>query len=359
MKKRSITNQQYEDYWKLTLEYSDFSEKQFNDVLNIIVEFIDTKVDSSIGITSAQYKKLQEIIESIYPKKDSASTRKSINQFFKLGFINNYGKSYHPLTKKFLAEKDPEVKKLIYSQIMYANASFSRSVTREAHENEIKFLVKTLEECSTITKKELLALMYTKISEEPNGYLTKEELNKRSLSLLVDGAMDRKYNQVNYLFNLCKSLTDIYVHGNDTISITPEVCVIKADKPRVRDPYLQHLYKVALVSEYKSVYQSDTGACVLEKLSYPYLIASHIKPYRNCSPTEEFDRENGLLLSKNMDSLFDNGYITFDDFGKIISSSLLHDDVKQYLEQFVLDEVIYTPKRREYMEYHRAHVFKA
>ena len=36
--KRAVTNQKYEDYWKLTLEYSDYCGERFNKVLEIIVK---------------------------------------------------------------------------------------------------------------------------------------------------------------------------------------------------------------------------------------------------------------------------------------------------------------------------------
>lgn len=356
MKKKVIKNQKYEEYWRLTLEYSDFNGKPFNDVLGIIVRFIDQNVDPKIGITSAQYEELQKMVEKLYKKKDSASTRKAINQFFKLGFINNGGKSYHELTKKFLDTEDAESKKLIYSRIMYENASFSRSYSSPASVNEIKFLVKTLEECEVLDKKDLLALIYTKIDTVKKGYLTKKELDSRYIKLHVDGAPERKYNQCNYLFNLCKHLTDIYV-VRKKVSIKPDFGKEEA-KRKGRDPYLQRLYKLDLSKEYKSIYHVTEAACVLEKLAYPILIASHIKPYRDCTPSERFDRDNGLLLSKNMDSLFDNGYISFDDDGAVIVSSKLDPGVAAYVKGFSLDDVIYTEKRKQYMEYHRSNVLR-
>lgn len=76
MKKKVIKNQQYEDYWKITLEYSDILGEPFNKVLSIFIEFIDKYVDINEGMTSNQYQDLQKIVESVYPKTDSASTRK-------------------------------------------------------------------------------------------------------------------------------------------------------------------------------------------------------------------------------------------------------------------------------------------
>lgn len=53
------------------------------------------------------------------------------------------------------------------------------------------------------------------------------------------------------------------------------------------------------------------------------LIASHIKPWRDSDNQERMDDYNGLLLLPNYDKLFDLGYISFDQKGKIMYSRLL------------------------------------
>lgn len=357
MNKKVIVNQKYEDYWKLTLEYSDFYGKPFNTVLAIIVNYIDKYANENEGLPSECYKNLQSDIEKYFKKEDSASTRKSINQMFKLGFINNKGSGYHYLTKQFLTESDKEKKRMLYSRIIYDNASFSRSYTNPSNVNEIKFLVKTLEACGQITKDELLAIMFCDINEISKGYLTREELNVKMSKIIIDDTITRKYNQRNYLFNLCGELTDIYTHNN-LISLNPDLIIDKDEQVKAgRDPYLQRLYKIELINEEKALYKDVVAKCVLEHLGYPVLIASHIKPYRNCKTEEQFDKNNGLLLSKNMDLLFDGGYITFDEYGNVITSTKLNQDVAEYVKRFKLDVIIYNPQRQEYMKYHRKNVF--
>ena len=356
MSKKIIMNQQYEDYWDLTMAWTDYTNEKFNNALRIIVEFIDDKVDNSVGFTPELYQNLQKKLTKEF-QIDGASIRKGINQFFKLGFINNSGKSYHYLTKKFLEAKDDEEKRILYSRIMYENASFSRSKDNVATINEIEFLIKTLENCGEIDKEDLLALMFTKISEHTKGYLTKDEIEQKRRELKLNGAYERKYNQYGYLFGLCKVLTGIWVRGNK-ISHKPIVELEQSEKSRSRDSYLQHLYKIELIKEYKDIYKTNGGECVLEKLAYPVLIASHIKPYSKSEEDERFDSDNGLLLSKNMDSLFDLGYITFDDDGKIITSINLDEKVSSYVKKFRLDSEIYNTKRKKYMEYHRQNVFQ-
>lgn len=89
------------------------------------------------------------------------------------------------------------------------------------------------------------------------------------------------------------------------------------------------------------------------------LIASHIKPWRDCTENNEWlNPYNGLLLVPNLDSLFDKGYISFSDNGDIIISSKIgvieYDSLginaKMQL-RFVLDE------HKAFLKYHRENIF--
>ena len=122
--KKKIENQQYDSYWKLTVEYTDIYDRRFNNTLKTIVKFIDDKDLTNQEYQKEYYKELQEQIYSMYPKSDYASIRKSINQFIKLGFIKPFFKGYHTLTKKFLNTTIQEEKRSIFSQIFYENSSF-------------------------------------------------------------------------------------------------------------------------------------------------------------------------------------------------------------------------------------------
>jgi hypothetical protein len=55
-----------------------------------------------------------------------------------------------------------------------------------------------------------------------------------------------------------------------------------------------------------------------------HLIASHCKPWRDCSNEERLDGENGLLLTPSIDHLFDRGFIGFEDSGTLIVSPVAH-----------------------------------
>lgn len=119
------------------------------------------------------------------------------------------------------------------------------------------------------------------------------------------------------------------------------------------------MYKSELEEESCLHFECEKPKCMIEGLSHPVLIASHIKPYSHCKNNEDerFDINNGLLLSKDFDSLFDLGYITFDVNGGIIASNVLDSELKSYLSSFRLHRDFINPKRMNYMEYHRCFVF--
>lgn len=49
-----------------------------------------------------------------------------------------------------------------------------------------------------------------------------------------------------------------------------------------------------------------------------FLVASHIKPWRDCDNSERLDGANGLLLSPHVDKLFDRHWISFASGGQLI-----------------------------------------
>lgn len=352
--KKAREHQKYENYWKLTLEYTDFKADNFNKTLSLIVKYID-KYEGDI--TSEVYQELQQELNLITPKVDMGSIRKAINQFLKLGFINNGMKSYHRKTKDFLNETDISRKKRIYSEILYDNASFSRSFSNYTETKELNFLIKTLEYCGSLTKDNLLALMFQDISKFGKGYVNLDELKEITDKTLNDKSFERKYNQVRYLYGLCKNvLSGIYTNTVGNITLDRDEQIQEYTIRKGRDPYKQRLYKYDLYRE--SYGKNRRIACYLEDIEYPVLIASHIKPYHICSEEEQFDVDNGLLLSKNIDYLFDQGWISFEDNGKVICSNNLDEKLKDILNNKCIDlKFLESEKRLKYLKYHRENVF--
>lgn len=93
------------------------------------------------------------------------------------------------------------------------------------------------------------------------------------------------------------------------------------------------------------------------------LIASHIKPWSECSSKKEkLNENNGILLNALADKLFDKGLITFDNQGKIIYSKCLSEsdtiifkkqlkNQDNFLTEYINSEMI------KYLDFHRNNVF--
>jgi putative restriction endonuclease len=63
--------------------------------------------------------------------------------------------------------------------------------------------------------------------------------------------------------------------------------------------------------------------CRITRVENPaHLIASHIKPWRESDNDERLSGGNGLLLTPSIDHLFDRGFISFEDNGDLIISSV-------------------------------------
>lgn len=98
--------------------------------------------------------------------------------------------------------------------------------------------------------------------------------------------------------------------------------------------------------------------CLCDVKNQEFLIASHIKPWAKSESKEKADVDNGFLMCPNHDRLFDKGYITFDEDGKIkISDKLrrndcifLNVDSKMHIEQL-------TDGNKKYLKFHRENVF--
>jgi HNH endonuclease len=85
------------------------------------------------------------------------------------------------------------------------------------------------------------------------------------------------------------------------------------------------------------------------------LIASHIKPWNKSNNKEPLDCNNGLLLCPNHDSVFDKGYISFDEEGKIIISERLNECSRTRLNIQNTIKLNLNKFQKDYMAWHRNH----
>ena len=346
-----MTYQFYEDYWKLTNAFTDYNGRKFLDTLAVCIQFID---DHKEEIYSEQkYSRLQAEIHKVNPI-NHISIRKSINQLVKMGFLNSFLVSYHPQAKEYIDARTNKKRETILSKIIYSNSSFNRAVNNESSTRQINFLIQTLIQKGNLSKEEIIALMLVDIESHNQTFVTESELKIFLKEAKDTGFIERKYNQISYLYNLLGKLDDLVFVDDELYFKEDAKQIFGEDRETVtnrRDPYLHRLYKNQLKEECEEIYGNPM--CVLEKISYPVLIASHIKPFINSNENEAYDPNNGLLLSRTIDSLFDLKYISFEDDGSMLFSNRTPDDVKDFWKHYKLESIVLNQKRKQYLSYHR------
>lgn len=104
--------------------------------------------------------------------------------------------------------------------------------------------------------------------------------------------------------------------------------------------------------------QKWNGACAVSGLDcLSVLRASHIKPWADSNAIERLDSHNGLLLSANLDALFDKGLISFEDSGQMLISPQLS---AAHLSVLGLPKPLRLvhPEAIPYLDHHRRFVFR-
>lgn len=110
----------------------------------------------------------------------------------------------------------------------------------------------------------------------------------------------------------------------------------------------------------KNVQQVEKQCRVTGVDRIEHLIASHCKPWRDCSDNRErLDGENGLLLTPTIDHLFDRGYISFESDGGLLISPVAHRPslVRMGIPEKSVNVGVFTSGQKQYLDYHREQVF--
>ncbi|SET45542.1 HNH endonuclease [Natronincola peptidivorans] len=98
---------------------------------------------------------------------------------------------------------------------------------------------------------------------------------------------------------------------------------------------------------------ANTRECAICGLAIKeLLIASHCKPWKDCSDIERLDVHNGILLCPTHDALFDKGLITFQDDGRIIISNRIKEKEYRLLN---ISKEIRLPFKKEQLPYIKWH----
>ena len=145
-----------------------------------------------------------------------------------------------------------------------------------------------------------------------------------------------------------------YKNKNKILSILPNKG-IPVNRDESKD--LQSFFKDCLFNEFNH-------CCALCGIHIPQmLIASHIKPFRDCAHVyEAMDNNNGLLLCRNHDYLFDQGYIAFEESGQIMICDELKNSVHYTAytlnDNFKLKQSLMSDSRKKFLAEHKKDYYK-
>lgn len=374
-------NEIYDQYWKMTAGLTDIYSKEFVECLKIIVDYIDSnkreikKWNKKKGMKSSKaYFRGSELYDNLankiieykkYTSKSAdTSARKIINQYVKIGFIYPFLSGYNKLVPQFLQAITEQEKKVLFSKMFYEGASFSSATTVDNRNfGEVQFLLRTMEFNRYLTKDDIKALMGTDISLIEKGYLERTELQMIFKKLQESGFVTRKKIQFGHMTSYLNHFVDFkYIRKKKvfTFENDEEIQRILEDEniseTYKRDAIKHRIYKEELKLESEKIYGRQI--CYVEKLAYTVLIASHIKECARClrerREKQAYDVNNGLLLSKNIDSYFDKHDISFDEEGKILLGARVDNEIKEKYKEFCLDKQILNEERKKYLQLHRS-----
>jgi len=102
------------------------------------------------------------------------------------------------------------------------------------------------------------------------------------------------------------------------------------------------------------------GSCAVTSVQEPRVLRfGHIKPWADSNLQEKVDHFNGLLLVPNLDTLFNEGFISFQNDGHILVSRNWRDDDKRrmHITPDLRLRAVHS-RSRCYLEYHRDMVFE-
>lgn len=121
----------------------------------------------------------------------------------------------------------------------------------------------------------------------------------------------------------------------------------------------QTFFRKAVLASYNNT------CCVTGIMTIDLLIASHIKPWRDCTEAERTNPRNGLCLNALHDKAFDKGYMTVTPDGRIHISSALKANDDEILKRYFMiydNEYIKFPEKfmpeKVFLEYHNDVIFE-
>lgn len=192
------------------------------------------------------------------------------------------------------------------------------------------------------------------------------EINIELLKLLqVQYAPINSLGKVNqgYLYSLTDNAGKFLI---DNIELKNNIVIEESFIDNIKDSIVNETTKEQIVQSRigqgefrKKIINKWNGKCSVTNCNLnEILIASHIKPWKYSNNFERLDENNGLLLSPTYDKLFDKGFISFEDNGRLIISSSLDEMTIKYLKIDLSDNILVNlnQEQKKYLAFHRNNI---
>ena len=188
-------------------------------------------------------------------------------------------------------------------------------------------------------------------------YLT--ELSDRLATLLID-LIGSEARAITQNWNAGELVLDVPLMGqavweeHQLAAVRSDVCIQETERQAiVLSRRGQGLFRSRVAAIEKKC--RVTGVTRAE-----YLRASHSKPWRDASNEERLNGENGLLLTPDVDLLFDRGFIGFENNGDVLVSPVA--DVRSFERMGLTSEMLrnvgaFSEGQKRFLEFHRESVF--
>ena len=142
----------------------------------------------------------------------------------------------------------------------------------------------------------------------------------------------------------------------DVNKMNEVVLEINEDIRTEREAFFKERIGQSLLKEKLLKEKRNCELCGINKKEL--LIASHIKPWSESNDVERLDINNVLLLCPTHDKLFDKGYISFKNDGKIIISDELDEINRTFSNVNSEMKITIKEEQKKYLEYHRKEILK-
>lgn len=217
--------------------------------------------------------------------------------------------------------------------------------TAKSYVGAIKGVISTWASESQATDKNLIAIQsfseIDRVAEQLSSYTVFQERNSKG-NQMYSAALSAYRD---FLASTCQvELTQ------DIENIVRNRSIDDTEKARLVNTRVgQGQFREDLIKYWK-------GCAVTGYKSVQFLLASHIKPWRDSTNEERLSVFNGILLLPNLDKAFDLGYITFREDGVIRISEFIESPQTLGIESGL--KIPLSVQHREFMAYHREEVFE-